>query len=183
MVAQTPKFSGRALRLLASDWQIAPIMTIKSAQFFSILAGPDRALTTVPGQPAQLLNTNPYPANQSVDHWLDPTAFGQPALGTYGNLGLNNLKGPGVFQLNMSLSRIFPITEHKSFQLRAEAFNLPNHLNPFTPGIGPIFGTAFGGQQNQNANNFGQITNDISGNNGLLQGDYRVVQFAMKFMF
>ena len=145
--------------------------------------GPDRALTTVGGQPAELLNNNPYPANQNVNHWLDPTAFGQPALGTYGNLGLNNLKGPGVFQLNLSLSRTFPIAEHKSFQLRGEVFNLPNHLNPFTPGIAPINGTLFGGQQNQNANNLGQITNDISGNNGLLPGDYRVIQFALKFVF
>jgi hypothetical protein len=195
-VATTPKFSGRALRLLASDWQIAPILTIKSAQLFSVLAGPDQALSTVPGQPANLLSTNPYAANQNVDHWLDKTAFGggcpipptpQPPgcipFGTYGNLGLNNLKGPGVFQLNMSLSRIFPITEHKAFQLRAEAFNLPNHLNPFTPGISPISGTLFGGQQNQNAPNLGQITYDISGNNGLLPGDYRVIQFALKFVF
>ena len=68
-------------------------------------------------------------------------------------------------------------------EFRAEAFNLPNHLNPFTPGIGPISTTLFGGQQNQNASNFGQITNDISGNNGLLSGDYRVIQLAMKFKF
>jgi hypothetical protein len=33
------------------------------------------------------------------------------------------------------------------------------------------------------APNFGQITNDISGNGGLLQGDYRVIQLAMKFIF
>jgi hypothetical protein len=182
-VATIPKFENKALRIVASDWQFAPILTIKSAQFFSVLAGPDRALTAVPGQPAQLLNTNPYPANQSVDHWLDPAAFGQPALGTYGNLGLNNLKGPGVFQLNLAVSRNFQIVEGKVLQLRAEAFNLPNHLNPFTPGIGPISTTLFGGQQNQNASNFGQITNDISGNNGLLNGDYRVVQLAMKFIF
>ncbi|MBZ5577309.1 MAG: TonB-dependent receptor [Acidobacteriia bacterium] len=182
-VATTPKFSSRALRLVASDWQVAPIMTIKSAQFFSVLAGPDRALTTVPGQPAQLLSASPYAAKQTVDQWLNPSAFGQPDLGTYGNLGLNNLKGPGVFQLNMSLSRTFPVAEHKSFQLRGEAFNLPNHLNPFTPGITPINGTLFGGQQNQNAPNFGQITSDISGNNGLLPGDYRVIQFALKFVF
>jgi len=31
--------------------------------------------------------------------------------------------------------------------------------------------------------NFGQITNDISGNNGLNAGDYRIVQLAMKFVF
>ena len=182
-VATTPQFSSRALRMVASDWQIAPILTVKSAQFFSILAGPDRALTTVPGQPAQLLSSNVYAANQTVDQWLNPAAFGQPALGTYGNLGLNNLKGPGVFQLNMSLSRNFRIAEHKTLQVRGEAFNLPNHLNPFTPGITPINGTLFGGQQAQNAPNLGQITSDISGNNGLLPGDYRVIQFAMKFMF
>jgi hypothetical protein len=168
---------------LASDWQFAPIMTIKSAQFFSVLAGTDQALTGVPGQPASLANANPYPANQSVDHWLDPSAFAKPALGTYGNLGLNNLKGPGVFQLNLALSRNFPIREHQTLQVRAEAFNLPNHLNPFTPGILPINTTLFGGQQNLNASNFGQITSDISGNNGLTLGDYRVIQLAMKFIF
>jgi hypothetical protein len=183
MVATTPKFSSRALRVVASNWQIAPILQIKSAQLFSVLAGPDRALSTVPGQPPSLVNPNPYPTNQNVDHWLNPAAFAQPALGTYGNLGLNNLKGPGVFQLNLALSRDFRITESKKFQLRAEAFNLPNHLNPFTPGISPISTTLFGGQQNLNAANFGQITNDISGNNGLLPGDYRVVQLAMKFVF
>jgi hypothetical protein len=85
--------------------------------------------------------------------------------------------------LNLAVSRNFQIVEGKVLQLRAEAFNLPNHLNPFTPGIGPISTTLFGGQQNQNASNFGQITNDISGNNGLLNGDYRVVQLAMKFIF
>ena len=171
LVATTPRFENRALRILASDWQVAPILQIKSAQFFSVLAGPDRALSTVPGQPASLVNANPYPANQSVGHWLNPAAFQMPALGTYGNLGLNNMKGPGVFQLNIALSRNFVIAEHKTLQLRAEAFNLPNHLNPFTPGIGPINTTLFGGQVPLNASNFGQITNDISGNNGLLNGD------------
>ncbi len=183
MVATTPKFSSRALRLVASDWQVAPILQVKSAQFFSVLSGQDRALSTVPGQPASLLSTNLYPSHQSVDHWLNPDAFGQPAFGTYGNLGFNNIKGPGVFQLNLALSRNFSIAEHKTFQVRAEAFNLPNHLNPFTPGIAAINTTLFGGQQNRNASNFGQITSDISGNNGLQSGDYRVIQFAMKFMF
>jgi hypothetical protein len=198
VVATTPKFSSRAVRVLASGWQFAPSMEIKSAQFFSALAGVDTALSSVPGQPAKLLNKNPYPSNQSVDHWLDPNAIGggctaaqtlagQTATcipqGTYGNLGLNNLKGPGVFQLDLALSRNFAIREAKTLQVRGEAFNLPNHLNPFTPGQGPTGGTVLGGQQNRNAPNFGKITSDISGNGGLLQGDYRVVQLAMKFIF
>jgi len=131
------------------------------------------------------VNTNPYPTNQSVDNWISKSAFKNGAPGTYGNLGYSNLKGPGVFQLNLALSRNFPIREAKTLQVRAEAFNLSNHLNPFTPGSAPLNPTnpGYGGLQTLTAPNFQQITNDISGNGGLLPGDYRVVQLAMKFIF
>jgi len=36
---------------------------------------------------------------------------------------------------------------------------------------------------NLTAPHFGQITNDISGTNGLTAGDYRVIQLAMKLIF
>jgi hypothetical protein len=176
-VATTPKFSNRALRILASNWQVAPIVGIKSAQFFNVTSGTDVALTTAPMQTPNLLNTNPYPSNQSVNSWVSRSAFAPAAPGAYGNLGLNNLKGPGVFQLNMALSRTFPLQEKRTIQVRAEAFNLPNHLNPAVPGSGSPITTPL------NAGNFGQITSDISGNNGLNPGDYRIIQLAMKFVF
>jgi hypothetical protein len=191
LVATTPKFSNRALRILGSDWQVAPILQIKSAAFFTVYSGTDRALTTVANQTPNLLVSNPYPTDQSVDHWIcgvkasagcGSPAFANPDLGTYGNLGYNNLKGPGVFQLNLALSRDFRMTEKRYIQLRAEAFNLPNHLNPFAPGAAPNSGQV-GGSVSLTAPNFGQITNDISGNNGLQSGDYRVIQLAMKLVF
>ena len=171
-VAQTPRFSSRTLRLLASDWQVAPILQIKSAQFFSVVPGTDRALTTAPAQTGNLINPDQiYPSNQSVSQWINPSAFALPALGTYGNLGLNNMKGPGVFQFNMALSRTFVVHERKTIQVRAEAFNLPNHLNPSVP-VGSL-----------SSSTFGQILSDISGNNGLDAGDPRIIQLAMKFVF
>jgi hypothetical protein len=183
LVATTPKFSNRWLRILGSDWQVAPILQIKSSTYFSVFSGTDRALTTVAFQTPNLVSANPYPANQSVDNWVSRSAFGDATLGTYGNLGYNNLKGPGVFQLNMAVSRTFPVWgEKRTLQLRAEAFNLPNHLNPFAPGAAPNAGQA-GANVSLTAPNFGQITNDISGNGGLGSGDYRVVQLAMKFVF
>jgi hypothetical protein len=118
--------------------------------------------------------TDPYPATQSVNRWISAAAFGPPAPGTYGNLGSNNLKGPSVFQLDMAVSRAFRIRERKTLQVRGEAFNLPNHLNPSTP------------VASTNAGNFGQITSDISGTNGLTgatPGDPRIVQVAVKFVF
>jgi hypothetical protein len=181
LVATTPKFSNSALRAVASNWQFAPILNIKSAQFFSVFAGTDPALTTVGSQPVNLVG-NPYPANQTVDHWIDKSAFKAADPGTYGTFGYNNLKGPGSFQLNMAVSRTFAIQERKSIQVRAEAFNLPNHLNPFAPGVGPNAGQR-SGNVSLTAPNFGQITNDISGNNGLTTGDYRVVQMVLKVIF
>ena len=75
LVATTPRFSNRALRIVGSDWQVAPILEIKSAQFFSVFAGVDQALTTVANQPPNLVNPNPYPANQTVSHWINASAF------------------------------------------------------------------------------------------------------------
>jgi Carboxypeptidase regulatory-like domain len=178
MVAQMPKFSGRVLRLIASDWQVSPLITLKSAQLFSVTTGVDNALT---GQPTETPNLcgNPYPANQSVNNWLNPAAFCAPAPGTYGNLGLNNLKGPGVFQFDLALTRAFAIREKQSLLLRAEFFNLPNHLNPSVPG------TSSGGviTTSTNSGSFSQIQSDISGTNGLTAGDPRIIQLALKYVF
>jgi hypothetical protein len=183
LVATTPRFANRWARMVGSDWQVAPILEIKSATNFSVFSGVDQALTTAPFQPPNQVSANPYPATQTLSNWINSSAFAVATPGTYGNLGYNNMKGPDLFQLNLALSRNFPIGEKRLIQLRAEAFNLPNHLNAFSPGGSPISQTAVGGSAALNASNFGQITADVSGNNGLLGGDYRVIQMAMKFVF
>lgn len=182
VVARTPKFSNRVVRILASDWQISPIMKIKSAQFFTVTTGVDNALNGEAGQrPNVVPGVSPYATNQACSpapciQWIVPGAFSSPALGTIGNLGTYDMKGPGIFQLDMALSRTFAIWEKRTLQLRAEAFNLPNHLNPNVPGT-----TA--GTVTTNAANFGQIKSDISGTSGLTSGDYRIIQLALKFVF
>jgi hypothetical protein len=182
MVATAPKFSNRALRILASDWQVAPILSITSAQLFTVFAGTDQALTTVGNQTPNLIDPSAiYPGQRTPDKWINRTAFAVAAPGTYGNVGYNSFKGPGTFQLNMALSRTFAIRERQQIQLRAEAFNLPNHVNLATPGVGGPGG--LGRAVALNSSNFGQITGDISGNNGLQAGDYRVIQLALKLIF
>jgi hypothetical protein len=182
MVATTPKFSNKTLRILASDWQFAPLLTMTSAQLFSVFLGTDDALTTVGNQTPVLVDPkNVYPKKKTADKWINASAFARPDPGTYGNVGYNSFAGPRTFQLNAALSRVFPIHESTSIQVRAEAFNLPNHVNLATPGAGGPGG--IGRAVNLNSPNFGQITSDISGNSGLQAGDYRIIQFAMKLMF
>ena len=69
--------------------------------------------------------------NPSAEAWFDRTAFVPVPLGAYrfGTSGRNILDGPGTIVINTSLSRRFRFTETRSVQLRAEAFNLPNHPN------------------------------------------------------
>jgi hypothetical protein len=189
MVATLPKFSNPTLRIVGSNWQLAPILSITSAQLFSVFTGTDRALTTVGApagnQPPNLVDPSAiYPSKKTADKWINASAFAAADPGTYGNVGYNSFKGPHIVQLNMALSRTFAIREHQSIQVRAEAFNLPNHVNLTTPGGRNANGPGgLGRGITLNSPNFGQITSDISGNNGLLDGDYRVIQFALKLIF
>ena len=64
----------------------------------------------------------------TVTHWFDQTAYAVPANGTQGNAGRNTIRGPGTQQVNLSLSKRFPINRAR-LEFRAEIFNLLNHDN------------------------------------------------------
>jgi hypothetical protein len=175
-VYQTPQFSSRALKMAASNWQISTIVGAQTGPYLTITSGVDIALTGIGGQRPNQVLASPFPAHKTVDAWLNPAAYINPSPGTYGNVGTNNLKGPGYLQIDVSLSRTFSIRENQRLQIRAEAFNVPNHLNPSAPN------TAL------NSPNFGKITSDISVSKGGLAsgpsaGDPRVIQFALKYIF
>ena len=172
IVAQTPKFSNRALRMLASDWQFSPLLSARSSQFVTVTSGVDAALNGEGSQRPNLVNPDGiYPANQSPSGWLNRSAFAVPAPGVIGNLGNYNIKGPSLFQLSLAVSRSFTVREKQTLQLRGEAFNLPNHMNGSVP-VAALNSAAFG-----------QIQSDISGTNGLSAGDPRIIQFALKYVF
>ena len=73
-----------------------------------------------------------------------------------------SIEGPGYWQLDMALARIFQVRESKKLELRAEAFNVTNRFIPKDPNL------------NLNTNTFGQITTS---------GDARVMQFALRYSF
>ena len=73
-------------------------------------------------------------ANQNVHQWYNPTCFTASAYGTLGNLGRNNLVGPGYVETDLGVMKETRITERVSLQFRAELFNLFNHPNFNYPG-------------------------------------------------
>ena len=161
-VYQTPQFSKTAMRILVSGWQVSGIGRIQSGSYFTVTSGFNTALTS--GKNVDRANqvlADPYLPNKGINGWLNPAAFARPANGEYGNASLN-IRGPGVITINIGLTRKFQVREKQSVEFRAEAFNMPNHMNPNNP-IAAL-----------NNRNFGKI---------LTARDPRIMQFALKYVF
>uniref|UniRef100_Q024C2 Cna B domain protein n=1 Tax=Solibacter usitatus (strain Ellin6076) TaxID=234267 RepID=Q024C2_SOLUE len=66
--------------------------------------------------------------------YFDGTAFTNPPAGTLGSTGRNLLRGPGFFNVDENVSRIFSFKDGKvKLQLVGEAFNLTNTPSFSTP--------------------------------------------------
>jgi len=67
-----------------------------------------------------------------MDRWFNPAAFIDPASGKFGNAGRGTIRGPGfgIWDLAAIKSFTFAVAGHETkFSLRAEVFNIFNHVN------------------------------------------------------
>ncbi len=71
----------------------------------------------------------------------DPASFTQP-IGTLGSCGTGVIRGPGMTEADLGVSKLFHFTEAQSLEIRGEAINLANTviLNAPTGRIGASFG-------------------------------------------
>ena len=169
---EIPNFTNRAARILATGWRVSPIFRYLTGTPLTITTGVDRALNdnTTTQRPNQVL---PNVYGSTFLGYLNPAAFAQPALGTLGNMGTYSVFGPGLFEIDTSLSRVFKIQERKSVEIRGEAYNLPNFFLRGNPGTSLNAATTFG-----------QITQVYNPGYALSGGGGpRVLQFAAKFVF
>ena len=73
---------------------------------------------------------NPTVAHQSATLWFDPAAYTEPQQPyRNGTAGRNSLRGPALYVSDLSLSKNFIPSERWSLELRADAFNILNHVN------------------------------------------------------
>jgi Carboxypeptidase regulatory-like domain len=93
------------------------------------------------------------------------TAGGVP-LFTFGNMGRNVLRGPGINNWDISIAKTFNFTESKSLEFRSEFFNAFNHVQFYSP-TSQNGALGFDGL-------FGQVTVDRPP---------RIIQFALKLYF
>jgi hypothetical protein len=163
-VLEAPRFSGGGLvRALTSDWRLSTSYRVLSGAFQTVTLGVDRQLTGYANQRPNQILANTLCDDPNPGCWINRAAFdANVPFGTLGNLGRSNVRGPGFFEIDAALSRIFRIAEKKSFELRGEAFNLSNSYR-----AGPV-------TTNLSSTQFGQI---------LTAQDPRIIQLAAKIVF
>jgi hypothetical protein len=138
------------VRNTLGGWQISGITNLESGPPISrVLAASTNSGRN--GNRAQLLGNPTGGLAGTIDpvsglpFLYDPTAFGNPALGTYGNSGRAIFRLPGRNQTNLSLIKNFYLNKEKAryIQFRAESFNVFNHTQFFLEGVnGNVLGSS-----------------------------------------
>jgi hypothetical protein len=173
-VVESPRFADNTLRRLFSGWQLSGILKLMSGTAFRVTSGVDTALTgttEIDNNRANQVLADPYLPNKNKDGWLDRNAFANPTQTTgicspvtlscgYGNAP--ELRGPGLINLDLGLTRRFQVREGQSLEFRAEAFNAPNHVNPMNPSSA-LTSQSFG--------------------KSVAAADPRIMQLALKYVF
>jgi hypothetical protein len=155
-----------ARRLLMRGWQVSWLAAFRGGFPYTVLAPQSEVVSgtaAIENQRADLLNPGSVYLTNSLSApggkiVLNAAAFGIPGAGLVGNSGRNAFRGPGIYNLDVSLGRSFSvprlgvlrIREGTRFTIRADAFNLLNHANLNNPDslVGdPNFGLATYGRQ------------------------------------
>lgn len=134
-------FLGRTI----GDWQVSGVVFARSGQPLSVVDSTDTA-GVGPGsgsQPWNLVSDPTLSGDRGIgDAWFNTAAFTRPAAGTFGNAGMNILRGPSFQNWDLALFKNFKLASEKlNAQFRAEVFNFPNHPLLSNPVVNPRSGT------------------------------------------
>jgi len=158
-------------------WELSAIGTAQTGLPVNITV--DRANSAVPGlysisgeeRPNYVYGGSLTPAAGSTpNNWINLAAFAVPANQTFGNLGRNAFRAPGISQLDMGLSKFVYLTESLNLRFRADLFNVFNRAQFGAP------------NSDISDSNFGTITSTIS-NYATGRGTPRELQVSAKIVF
>lgn len=164
------------LKALADYWTVSGVTTFVSGAPFTptlttttameITGSAEAARISVVGDPRLSKSEKTFSRNFRTE------AFALTPVGSFGNAGVRILRGPGMNNWDISLSKKIPLGlgEQRALRFRAEAYNAWNHTQFSALDTTGRFNPA-GGQVNQNFSAF------TAARNG------RIISFALRFAF
>ena len=133
-----------------ADWEVQGIVTLQTGRPFTVAIHPDidqsntgRSNLGFGYNDRPNVTGDPSLADPSATRWFDTSAFSFAPFGSFGNAGRNILDGPGYQNANLALIKYVGLGSNVRLQLRAEAFNVFNHVNLDLPDAflgSPTFG-------------------------------------------
>jgi hypothetical protein len=166
-----------ATRKILGGWTLGVIGTAQTGLPVNVTI--DRTNASVPGLDALSGVERPNyvygvpltpPGGSTPQEWINSAAFSTPASGTFGNLGRNAFRAPGISEVEVGLSKDVAVTERMNVRFRADVFNLLNRAQFGAPNA------------DVSQNTFGVITSTIS-NYATGRGTPREFQLSMKVWF
>lgn len=120
------------------DWEMSGIVILSSGTWFTVTdANANFANSDGQQRPDAVPGLKASGKPCVAGTFFNTCAFTDPQQGSFGNVGLNTLGGPGTKNWDASLLKSFPITENQRFEFRAEFYNLLNHANFLFAAPGP----------------------------------------------
>jgi hypothetical protein len=154
---------GGILGAIVGNWNVNGIVTVSDGRPFTVTSN-DRAGTGSGRISVANCVGSPTPDDQTIDQWILLSAFAPTTPFTYGNCGVNGMRGPGFKSVNFSAFRSIPMGGTRRAEFRWEVFNLFNNVNFGLPGANV-----------DNPTTFGRISSST--------GTPREMQLAVKFYF
>jgi Carboxypeptidase regulatory-like domain len=164
--------NGRILDAFVGGWQVNTIVIVQSGQPFTpVIQNNSNSYASGGNGFAWYPNLigNPVLANRGPKQWFNEAAFAVPASGTFGNERRNQLTGPGLSTVNLSLGKTFTLWEEMRLEIRADADNVFNHASFALP--------------NNNLSNSGSVISTGTSNISNTSVPMRNMQLKMRFSF
>jgi len=167
-------------KALTQGWEVNGILKFQDGQPVNVLTGQDNS-GTAEGEDRASLTGPALTGSESVQshayaQYLNPNSFAVPASGSYGNLGRNQVTGPGFGDVDLSLIKNLPIyKERVRAQFRVEMFNVLNRTNLAQPLNNLGYGGAFGWSTSTIGVSYGAP--------GIGSGEPYNTQLALKIIF
>jgi hypothetical protein len=179
--------AGKALDTIIGGWRYDTIFTVHGGLPISMIQfGNDPTGAYFQPRPDCIAPSDATPYKNFVGGgyiWFDPTTMRIPGPGKLGTCGISTERGPGLKQVDMSLSKRFRLTERQSLLFRFDA------INTFNSPIFAVSGYAtdvLPGDWNQNVGRYGtdiNYTKSVPTGVVNLSHGARNLQFALKYSF
>ncbi|QEE29079.1 TonB-dependent receptor [Terriglobus albidus] len=123
--------------VLARGWQANGIVVWNTGMPFSVTNVTNRSGTrpTAGNSDRSNMTGSGKVSHPTVGKWFDTSAFSFQPAGTVSNQRRNQLYGPGLQRVDLSLFKNFDLTERVKLEFRTEAFNVLNtaqFVNPLS---------------------------------------------------